>query len=393
MPSEQPIDPIKELLDSLKASGKLTGKRRNRTSTIRKPTCQERSLLTVHPLLAHEWHPTKNGELRPQDVSYATKQNVWWQCPNNPAHEWNETVLKRHYGARCPFCPKDTSLTHKKPLFMAFPNLACEWHPTKNNNVNPNDVTQGSEQKIWWLCKNNAAHEWEARICDRVRGKQCPYCSQRKILPDECLAIASPELANELHPHRNGSLNAHTLHIKRATPVWWQCPNNPNHIWRGSIKSRFFDKHTCPFCLYGNQRKADINKSMAVVDPERASLWHPTKNGDLTPEQVTMTNSNPKYVWWLCPNDASHEWRATVTSPHLCCPHCTNLRFLYPNIANEFHPWKNHPRNVDEITVHSKQVFWWRCQKKSSHVWRSSLQKRLTDHRCPDCLKEEKEKS
>ena len=32
------------------------------------------------------------------------------------------------------------------------PKLASEWHPTKNGNLTPSDVTLASPKKVWWKC-------------------------------------------------------------------------------------------------------------------------------------------------------------------------------------------------------------------------------------------------
>lgn len=55
------------------------------------------------------------------------------------------------------------------------PRLAKEWHPTKNGDVTPYDVTTGSRKKAWWLCP--LGHEYTATIRDRNSDNtQCPKC-------------------------------------------------------------------------------------------------------------------------------------------------------------------------------------------------------------------------
>ena len=385
MHDEQTTDHIKELLESLEASGKLKGKKRNRTK-IGKPKCSERSFSYVHPQLVKEWHPTKNGKLQPSDVSYATHKSVWWICSKNPMHEWDETVFKRHQGYQCPFCPKQLPLTHKKSLFASFPQLACVWHPTKNNEVNPNDLAPMSKTKVWWICKNNPAHEWEVRVSNRVLGSQCPYCVQKKISSEESLATVSPELGKELHPYRNGSLTAHNIHIMRVTKVWWICLKDRKHRWMDTVKSRLFDKNSCPFCLCEKEKRIDTRKSLSVLSPERAKLWHPVKNGELTPKLVT--NQSSKYVWWLCPKDASHEWQSKVCSPNMDCPLCVSLCFQYPKIAKEFHPRKNHPLELEKVHLDSSKKLWWRCTRNTKHEWQTKVKNRIEGQGCPECLKE-----
>ncbi|MAM00960.1 MAG: hypothetical protein CMC11_01790, partial [Flavobacteriaceae bacterium] len=47
------------------------------------------------------------------------------------------------------------------------PKLASEWHPTKNGDLKPENVTSGAEQKVWWQCSEFAGHEWEAKVYSR----------------------------------------------------------------------------------------------------------------------------------------------------------------------------------------------------------------------------------
>ena len=86
-----------------------------------------------HPLLAAQWHPTKNGKLTPDDIKENNTRPIWWVCPKG--HEWQARTWHRtHQGNACPFCagrkvaPEDT-------LLVRFPAIAAEWHPTKNGGV------------------------------------------------------------------------------------------------------------------------------------------------------------------------------------------------------------------------------------------------------------------
>jgi len=36
-------------------------------------------------------------------------------------------------------------------LVIKYPELAKEWHPTKNGDLKPTDVTKGYDKKAWWL--------------------------------------------------------------------------------------------------------------------------------------------------------------------------------------------------------------------------------------------------
>jgi hypothetical protein len=52
--------------------------------------------------------------------------------------------------------------------------------------------------------------------------------------------------------------------------------------------------------------------TIVLLYPAIAALWHPTRNGDLTPAEVTARSS--RKVWWVCEKGPDHEWRTTVAS-------------------------------------------------------------------------------
>lgn len=53
--------------------------------------------------LLQQWHPSKNGPLTPQTVTYGSKRRVWWKCAYG--HEWQAAVYTRTgAGTGCPVC-------------------------------------------------------------------------------------------------------------------------------------------------------------------------------------------------------------------------------------------------------------------------------------------------
>ena len=66
-----------------------------------------------------------------------------------------------------------------KKLLSSYPHLVKEWHPIKNGELTPNQVTYGSGKKVWWLCPKG--HSYDTTINKRTNRKLgCPYCSGRK---------------------------------------------------------------------------------------------------------------------------------------------------------------------------------------------------------------------
>ena len=110
----------------------------------------------------------------------------------------------------------------------------------------------------------------------------------------------------------------------------------------------------------------DHSTCLTFVNPALASEWHPTKNGALMP--IHVLRHSRANVWWLCPNDSSHEWEASVCTYILSCPFCTNLKALYPEIAKEWHIMRNYPVKSSEAHFEMKKKVWRQCGKNSKHI-------------------------
>ena len=61
--------------------------------------------LTSYPHLVKQWHPTKNGELTPNDFALKSNKKAWWLCPKGHSYE---TVIKyrtnKNAPTGCPYC-------------------------------------------------------------------------------------------------------------------------------------------------------------------------------------------------------------------------------------------------------------------------------------------------
>ena len=71
---------------------------------------------------------------------------------------------------------KKLSVTNR--LDLLYPEVASQWHPTKNGDLKPTDFTYGSDRKVWWKCNKCNEHEWEVQIWKRTnKGYGCKMCS------------------------------------------------------------------------------------------------------------------------------------------------------------------------------------------------------------------------
>ena len=134
--------------------------------------------LSSYPELVKEWHPKKNGDLTPKDITHGSTTKVWWLCNKGHSYETAPMERTRKRPTGCPYCA-GKKVHDGNSLELLFPQIAKEWHPIKNGSIKSKDMTFGSDKKAWWLCSNN--HSYISTISNRTRMKSgCPYCAEKK---------------------------------------------------------------------------------------------------------------------------------------------------------------------------------------------------------------------
>jgi hypothetical protein len=353
--------------------------------SLQRPTVtrvtKENNLLVVHPNIAAQWHPYKNGILTPDKISPASGKKVWWLCKNG--HEWQAPVRYRHGRKGCPICNK-FRVTKENNLSAVNPELAEEWHPTKNGDLTPDKIAPGSQKKVWWICE--AGHEWLATpSCRNDYATGCPYCAGKRASEVYNLAVVYPEIAAQWHPTKNGNLSPYKVTPGSVKKIWWMCQRG--HEWQTSINSRSTG-HGCPTCASNVTAKEN---NILILYPDIAAQWHPTKNGDMTPDKFAPRSL--KKVWWMCRK--GHEWQDLIkcrTQFGNKCPYCyrdkntfkkNTIADILPEIALEWHPTKNGKLTPEMVTPGSSRKFWWKCN--FGHQWKTSALSRYYGSNCPYC--------
>lgn len=141
--------------------------------------------------------------------------------------------------------------TDQYNLSVINPNLAKEWHPTRNEGLSPRNVTPGSARKVWWICNNG--HEWKAAIYSRTRGSGCPVCKRSSPTHNYDTVITNTDLLKEWHLTKNRGLNPRNLPAGFNKKVWWIC--SEGHEWQASVKTRMKGRG-CPDCGTNASRKS-----------------------------------------------------------------------------------------------------------------------------------------
>jgi hypothetical protein len=200
-------------------------------------TCLE----VVDAELAEQWHPTRNGIRTPRDVLPWSTARVWWRCA--AGHEWRASVSTRSAARGCPYCsghrPSETN-----NLAITDPDIAAQWHPSRNGTLTPRAVTAASGRRAWWRC--DSGHEWRTPICVRQTSRGCPLCNRSRPSADHNLARTYPAVAAQWHPDLNAPLRPEQVAPTTSRRAWWLCPDG--HVWKSSIAARTSRRTGCPIC-------------------------------------------------------------------------------------------------------------------------------------------------
>lgn len=279
-------------------------------------------LLTLKPLVASQFHPTKNAPLTVDQILVGSNRKIWW-INEDCGHEWQMKVETRNEHVPCSICDGFIVLPGFNDLATTHPDLVNHLHPTKNGDLDITMLGAGSGVKVWWL--GDCGHEWESRINGvSRRGVNCVYCCGRFVLKGfNDLLSQNPEAVSEWHPTKNLPLSPSDVTTGSGKKVWWKCVKG--HEWETTVHSRAkTGGHGCPYCT-GRNAVIGTNDLLSL-NPILAGEWHPTLNGDLLPSNI-KSGSNQK-VWWKCKK--GHEWQAKVNGRNrgLGCWECSAKIFI-----------------------------------------------------------------
>jgi hypothetical protein len=425
-----------------------------KNKTTKKTTgCQKcKSLDFLFPEISKEWHPKKNGELKPEGFTHGSSTIVWWLCPKG--HSYDSSISSRTSKNKtgCPFCSGNKASEDNNLKFL-FPEISKEWHPTKNRELKPEEVTYGSGKIVWWLCPKG--HSYSAQILSRtyIKHTGCPFCSNQSSSPE--LRILSefrfifddvknrhkiegvemdvyvPKLnlsieydGSYFHQgkekkdlEKNEFLQLRNIEVfrVRCSPLTKITENDLiienddlsksdlNRIFKkiysfgdNEIKEKIDEYFDSDIFLNENLFREYISylpsplpeNSLTTNYPDLVNEWDYEKNHPLIPDQ--FSGGTQKKVWWLCPNGHSYNLKISkrTSKQKQGCQKCKILDFLFPEISKEWHPTKNRELKPDEFSYGSNKKIWWLCPK--GHSYDSVIKSRTGKQKtgCPDCYKD-----
>ena len=262
------ISPIQELFSLLSIKNKLVINPQKDLQTIYQLfqlSERKSSILKTHPDLAAEWNYEKNAS-SPEMISRGQHYKAWWKC-KKCGYQWEAQVYSRCAGAGCPNCAgvinrkkPEKLIVGKNDLKTIRPDLAKEWDYA-TNKTKPDQFTSGSNEKVNWICKRK--HSYTASIANRVQGKGCPYCSNRKVLTGfNDLATLKPEIAMEWDYKKNKEITPDKILAGTVNQVWWKC-SKCGREWKTKVCLR--KKAYCPICNRKGPQGEKISRNNSII--------------------------------------------------------------------------------------------------------------------------------
>ena len=116
------------------------------------------NLLKDNKEIMKYWDYEKNDNDLLNKITIGSQKLVWWKCEKQ--HSYQQIVRSKTKGVGCPICSNKLIVKGINDLATTNPELLQEWDYSLNN-VKPNQISKGSEKKVWWKC-NKCGESYES---------------------------------------------------------------------------------------------------------------------------------------------------------------------------------------------------------------------------------------
>ena len=353
----------------------------------RKKVSPGTSLAATHEHYAAEWHPDANGDVTPQDVLAGSGMRWYWLCAAAGHTFFVSPNARTTSGVGCGYCA-NLLVDETNCLRTTHPAIAAELNDALNEGRNADNVVAGSEYTMAFTCP--LGHDYWTTPAHRTRGSNCLVCTHQVVHPTTCLAATEPEVAAMWHESLNGDLTPWDVFPRSMGKAWWRCKNGC--VYDGAIAKRVEGVG----CRYCSNRAVNAKNCMRVTRPDLSAEFHPTKNGERTPDDVVAGTSHR--LWWQCISHG-HDWQVSGDNrvrQATGCPYCSNKKVWVgfndmgttrPDLAAEFHETRNGDLTPQDVVAGTGKRLWWKCTPRG-HEWRATGDSRANKGRgCKECAR------
>jgi very-short-patch-repair endonuclease len=293
-----------------------------------------------HPK-AQYWHPTQNGVITPNMVSYGSAKKCWFKCPNNDClHDFQADpnhITALNKPTWCPYCSKshpkicsdeNCTICYNKSFKSFLDQKDCNLLWEDSNKLNPRFISKCSNTKFNLKCK----------ICSHINNtklgntvcllRSCPYCCippKRLCEESECKDCFEKSFASHIRSiHWDSNKNKEIpRNVFKSTPrkYWFICEQKHSFDSALSHVSNTKEPRWCPYCN-GTNEKALQCFERSFASHENSKYWDYEKNTEI-PRNVFKGTSDKYWFNCICGHsyDCALSHISSINNPRYC-PYC-----------------------------------------------------------------------
>lgn len=355
-----------------------------------KKTNEKNSFGSLKSELLGFWDFEKN-HVNPFNIAPFSNKKFWFKCSKN--HNWEATVDKISMGRGCPYC-SGKKICNDNSLKFLNPELAREWHPTKNGILDPDQVTKFSTKKVWWLCEHG--HEWQAVVSNRSNGTGCKKCNNPnssilELKVYHILKFVFEDVENQFPINapnfKKGKFDVDIFIKKYNFAVEYDgvyFHKKENKVKSDRIKSEFLEKSKIKLLRIREMGLPKVSKNEISYDTRQ-------KLQDLIPKifENILKNSEieEKHLKKMREVLELKDVEVIVPKDFLFYKlQKENLIIQNSKLAEEWDYFFNGNLKPEHVTTGSSKKVGWICKKNYQHKWQATVYSRARRKRgCPFC--------
>ena len=314
--------------------------------------CKENSRLQI----LEDWDYSKNS-VTPVELTYGSNQKIWFKC-HICGYEWKTVINSRTYQhSDCRMCSRRVNSSFPEQCIFYY--LSAYYPDTINGDRN---ILEGYELDVW-VPSLNFAIEYDGKIWHSDKNKDIDkdrLCNEKGIVLYRIREKGSNILDSE-----------HSLSFEYEYGDWPSLSSIITEILLDTgMQNVDVNIQRDEYVIKERYYKQSLNNSLKKLYPELSKEWHPTKNGNITPDLV-QPETHDRY-FWICKlghtYQASPKNRVRLKSG---CPYCANQKILkgfndlettHPIIALDYNNEKN-LRKSYEVSKGCSDFVWLKCHK------------------------------
>jgi len=353
------------------------------------------SLAEKRPDVWEIWHPTKNGETKPNEVAQSSSIKYWFLCKEN--HEWDTAAYNILDGTGCPIC--SGRVVHiDNCLATVKPEIAKQWHPEKNGDVTPYDVTAHTNKKYWWVCPRG--HDYPASPNTRKNALNgCQKCSNElhTSFPEQSIFFYIKKIFSNAENRKNIlidkskriELDIFIPNLNLAIEYDGVFHRNPRNQKIDERKNIFLKENGISLVRLRIMDLPEVNNHGATVFNLINESYSELSKGirDLIlfiKKNFNLNNEERKLIDSITVDVVSEQ--TEILNNYITREKKNNLAYQFPELVSEWHPVKNKNLKPEYFTPYTTKKVWWQCKVNSEHEWNTAISNRtLLGNGCKYC--------